>query len=123
MITDDDLLQALDRISRTPDGSDLYLWLQRRLMAVMNGPAEASALNFENGRRSLAAELISRMAKGIAASGGRTDQSDGKRTERPIVFAPRQPVSTGARRPSAREYLAEHDPELTRPSDTERSES
>lgn len=64
-------LDAVDRIARTPDGAALYVFLQRRLMAV---PVtfEPGALQWDHGERSFASRLIGLMAKGIYESGGRT---------------------------------------------------
>jgi hypothetical protein len=113
MISNDELLQGLDRIARTTDGELLYLYLQRVLMEV---PADADpsdgALRAHVGRRSFAAELMGRMARGMSERGGRSDgTADGDGPERPIVFVTKQPANVSGRL-SAREHLARHDPEL-----------
>lgn len=115
MITDDDLNLALDRIARTPDGELLYRYFQKVLMGVLTDVDPGrSALRTNHGRRSLAAELMGRMAKGIDESAGRSsdDTSDtGKRTERPVVFVARQPARIAGSE-SAREFIRRTDPEL-----------
>lgn len=102
------LHDAIDRIARTADGRDLYLFLQRRLMAVSNAELDG-ALRSDHGERMFASRLIGLMAKGISESGGRTSSSGTSSTgtgEQPIVFAVREPVRvagsgrSGARRVS-----------------------
>ena len=93
--------EAIDRIARTPDGASLYVFLQRRLMAV---PALGSrgALRTHQGERSFASKLIGLMATGISESGGRTGHHgssigpDGR--EQPIVVPVAKPVRTGPER-------------------------
>lgn len=72
MIEQREMDEAIDRIARTADGQKLYLFLQKRLMAVAT-TADDSTLRQDNGERMFAAKLIGLMAKGIAESGGRTD--------------------------------------------------
>lgn len=67
MINDTQLHEAIDRIARSADGQLLYLFLQRRLMAIVTDP---STLPTDNGQRILAATLMGLMAKGIVESGG-----------------------------------------------------
>ena len=66
-ITDKDIIEALDRVARTPDGELLYLYLQKVLMGV---PTEkkSRALTWNDARRSFASELMGFMSKGISAS-------------------------------------------------------
>lgn len=106
MIDSEELLQALDRIARTSDGQLLYLYFQRVMLELPLEPHPSdSALRDLNGRRSLAGELMGRMAKGMSESGSGTP------AERPVVFAPRGAASLGARG-SARQRLIASDPEL-----------
>jgi hypothetical protein len=81
-------LEAIDRIARTPDGAALYVFLQRRLMAVSIDPHDG-ALRQDQGERTFAAKLIAVMAKGIFESGGRagiTGSSVGPGgSEQPVV--------------------------------------
>lgn len=88
------LLEAIDRIARTPDGRLAYLYLQRALMAVPTSD-DPCALSTNHGERRFAARLIGLMATGIAESGGRTSSGSGTGdTEQPIVFAVPKPVDT-----------------------------
>jgi len=96
------LLEAIDRIARTPDGRLAYLYLQRRMMEVtsLNDPC---ALSADNGERRFAARLLGLMAKGILESGGRTSSGDGTGgTEQPIVSPPGQPVDARGTRGAGR---------------------
>jgi hypothetical protein len=97
------LLEAIDRIARSPDGRSLYLYLQRRLMAVAISD-DPSALNSDNGERRFAARLIGLMATGMAESGGRTGSSDSGPSgeQQPIVFAVAKPVTLGGPRGAGR---------------------
>ena len=96
------LLEAIDRIARTPDGRSLYMYLQKRLMAVPTSD-DVSALNSDTGERRFAARLIGLMATGMAESGGRTGSSDsGPSGEQPIVFAVAKPVALGGARGAGR---------------------
>ncbi|MDB6085547.1 MAG: hypothetical protein JWN43_3428 [Gammaproteobacteria bacterium] len=107
-INDTRLIEAIDRIARTPDGRSLYLFLQRRMMAVCTSE-EASALYRSEGERTFAARLIGLMATGMAESGGRTSSSGGTGgdTEQPIVFAVPKPVAVGGPRGAGRR-ITEH---------------
>ncbi len=101
-IGDDDITSALRNIARTPDGRMLYLYLQRELMGVAR-TSETGALQVHHGARTFAANLMGRMAPGIAerssdyASGGRFSLN---------VFTLAKPVATGARRRTGRDWLA-----------------
>ena len=72
MIGEKELTDAIDRIAKTEDGQLLYLYLQRRLMAVSTATDDGS-LRTEHGQRLFAAHLIGLMAKGIETSGGRSE--------------------------------------------------
>ena len=113
MIDDEQLNQALDRIARSADGELLYRYCQKTLMGTLaeHIPADG-ALWTEHGRRRFAAELMAKMAKGIAESGGQRRNSDSS-AERTVVFAARQPGAS-SRRVGIREHLLEHDLELQR---------
>lgn len=96
MTTDDDLKAAIDRLARTADGRELYLYLQKTLLSLAIGDRTDGALREHEGRRMFAADLMSLMAKGIEESGGRDNQ--------PIVFSRQQrAASTGTG--SARDFL------------------
>lgn len=87
-------LEAIDRIARTPDGAALYVFLQRRLMAIPIADGEG-ALRLDLGERSFAKELIGHMAKGALESGGRTGITgstigpDGR--EQPVIIPSPEP--------------------------------
>jgi len=101
------LHEAIDRIARTPDGRSLYLFCQRRMMALTISE-EISTLQRAEGERTFAARLIGLMATGISESGGRTsDSSTGSDTEQPIVFAVPKPVAVGGPRGAGRR-ITEH---------------
>ena len=59
------LTEALDRVARTADGLLLYRYLQKVMMSVVTPSAPKRALPVNEGRRSLAAELMGHMAEGI----------------------------------------------------------
>lgn len=93
--TQDAILEAIDRISRTPDGAALYVFLQRRVMWVAPTTSR-SALRTDHGERSFASKLIGLMAKGIHESGGRTSSSGSPGVaEQPIVVPRSGPVLVG----------------------------
>lgn len=97
MISDEDTTRALDRIARTPDGTILYRCLQKVLCGV-SGTTEGGALQNEHGRRSLARDLMARMAQGIDESSSARSESD-----RPVTFAVAGPVrAVSAARGAAR---------------------
>jgi hypothetical protein len=101
------LLEAIDRIARTPDGRMQYLWLQRKMMEVreLNDPC---ALSADHGERRFAARLLGLMATGISESGGRTSSSGTPGdTEQPIVLAVPQPVDARGTRGAGRR-ITEH---------------
>jgi hypothetical protein len=112
-ISDEELLQALDRIARTPDGALLYLYFQRAVLELFRDPsANNGALRAHEGRRNFAAELMGRMARGIDESGrATTSQRTGYTTERPVVFRTAGNTA-GKSRLSVRERIAADDPEL-----------
>lgn len=101
-ISDADVTNALRNIARTTDGRILYAYLQKELMGVAK-TSETGALQVHHGSRTFAANLMARMSEGIQerssdyASGGRFSL---------IVFTLAKPVDAGARRQSAREWLA-----------------
>src|SRR6185312_7841570 len=101
--------EAIDRIARTPDGANLYVFLQRKIMSV--APAEKSgALRQHHGERMFATHLMNLMTKGIYESGGRTSSSgsSGSDSEQPVVVPRAEPVRTGrARNPGGRR-ITEH---------------
>lgn len=106
IVNRDDLLEALDRIARTPDGQALYLYLQWIAQTIPEAPDPSDgALRANFGRRSLALELMARMGKGIEES-GRSSSRDS-----PVIF--RAPAGGAAnKRLTARERIARSDPEL-----------
>lgn len=90
----DDEKQALDRIARTADGQILYRLLQEELCRVSANP-KRGALRHENGRRSLAHDLMALMAEGIDASVRNA----------PFTASKREPAASG-RKLTAREWIA-----------------
>jgi hypothetical protein len=102
--TNQAIIEAIDRIARTPDGAVLYVFLQRRLMGFPIS-TKAGALRADHGERTFAAKLIGLMAKGIFESGGRTgiigSSSGPGGGEQPVVIPSPKPVrvaGTGSRR-------------------------
>jgi len=77
-LTGQDMRDALDRVARSSDGVLLYRYLQKTLCAVTTDSMPEGALRRNEGRRSLAAELMGLMAEGIRSSG---------RADSPITFA------------------------------------
>jgi len=102
-VPDKFLLEAIDRIARTPDGRLQYLYLQRALMAVPT-LADPCALSAHHGERRFAARLIGLMATGISESGGRTSSGGTSDTdsEQPIVVAKPEPVDARVSRGAGR---------------------
>lgn len=98
-ISDKSLKEAIHRIAHTPDGTALYLYLQRKLMTV---EPDLSALPRHEGARMFALELTNLMAKGILESGGRTNPSAGGSSEQPLVFSAAEPVTVRAPRGAGR---------------------
>lgn len=92
MITQDEIEAAIARLSRTPDGALLYLYLQRRMMAKpgSDDPTE-SALRVDFAQRRFASELMGLMTKDFQSDGPSEPNFPGG--ERPIVFARQQPVA------------------------------
>lgn len=113
MITDEDLAMAFDRVARTPDGALIYRYLQKIQMGVLADPDPSDcALRQDFGKRTFAARLMGLMAKGIDESGGRTDlPGDTRASGAPVVFVTK-PVES-RRRLTPRQWIAEHDPEVT----------
>jgi hypothetical protein len=98
------LHEAIDRVARTHDGRMLYLFLQRRLMAVCTAEAD-SALRINEGERTFASKLIGLMAKGISEGGGRTSSdgdTGGAGSDQPIIFAVARPIAVGGSRGAGR---------------------
>lgn len=114
MISDDELLRAIERIALTPDGELLYRFLQRTAQSVLVDPGQdVGALWMNEGGRKFALDLMKRMAKGIDERGRRTDNPGTlDRTEQPVAFAVAKPVDVSRARPSIRDRLAASDPEL-----------
>lgn len=85
MITDEDMLLAIDRIARTDDGLLLYEYLRKELMGVVEvvPDAAAGALLLDHGRRKFALKLMAVMNKGIQESAGSSPDP----TRRPVTFA------------------------------------
>jgi hypothetical protein len=75
MISDEELIAAIDRIGMTPDGEMLYLYLQKRLTRVLH-TVEPGALQTENGVRILASDLMGFLSAGLneAYAGARSDR-------------------------------------------------
>ena len=101
--TQKEIVDSLDRIAMTPDGRNLYIFLQRRIMTVTAAPTDG-ALRQDEGERSFAAKLTALMAKGIAESVNRTSSSAGSdgSPEQPVVLPVGQPVATGSPRGAGR---------------------
>jgi hypothetical protein len=96
MTTDDDLNAAINRLARTADGRDLYLYLQKAVLSLASGDRTDGALREHEGRRMFAADLMRLMETGIEESGGRDNQ--------PIVFS-KQQRSAAVGNVSARDYF------------------
>jgi hypothetical protein len=79
-LTDQDMRDALDRVARSSDGVLLYRYLQKTLCAVTTDSMAEGALRRNEGRRSLAAELMGLMAEGIRSAAG-------SRADSPVTFA------------------------------------
>jgi hypothetical protein len=78
-ISTEDLRSAIQRVAQSRDGELLYLWLQKRLMALpVVGCSDSDLQKFEGGRM-LAGELFGLMSEGIRLS-GRDD------SRRPVIF-------------------------------------
>ena len=107
--------QALDRIARTHDGVLLHRYLRRVLETVVD-LQDDGALRTQNGRRTLARDLMRMMASGIeGTSDGRSDQ----RGDEPILGRAAKPVGSGSglsRAEQRRQFFAEQQ-RLEQPSD------
>jgi hypothetical protein len=68
MIENKDVIEAIDRIARTPDGQMLFRHLQKICLAVATPESSHGALRQHEGRRMFASELMGMMSKGIADS-------------------------------------------------------
>jgi len=66
MIENTQMQEAIDRIARTPDGLLLYRLLQKVLCGTVAVQHDHSALQFHEGRRTLARDLMAFMSEGIA---------------------------------------------------------
>lgn len=100
--TQKEIVDSLERIAMTPDGRNLYIFLQRRLMAVKPAASDGALRQYE-GERSFAHELIGLMAKGIAESVNRASHSAGSSgAEQPVVTGSAKPVATGSHRGAGR---------------------
>lgn len=106
MITDAQLHAAVDRLARTDDGRTLYLFLQKRLMAISTSISDG-ALQADHGERTFAAKLIGLMATGIRESDGSSNSTRGPDGERTITFAVPGPRSTGGARGAGRRVTAD----------------
>lgn len=84
------LIEAIDRIARTPDGRSLYVYCQKRMMETCI-TSEASTLQRSEGERSFASHLRGLMETGILESGGRST-STGSIDDEPVVFARPEPA-------------------------------
>lgn len=107
--------EAIEAIARTREGLMLHRYLRRVLETVID-LQDGSALKQQNGRRSLARDLMRLMAEGI--DGRRTDSS----SDDPILTRPRGAVAvTGrARRdrasfPRVDSYSDDLNPDSTNP--------
>jgi hypothetical protein len=98
VISDGDLVSAIDRIGTTPDGELLYLWLQKRLTRVLH-TTESGALQTENGQRILAAELMGLLSAGI------NEAHAGSRSDRIAVFKLPEPAAIRRARGAARRVI------------------
>lgn len=109
MITDTQFHAAVDRLARTEDGRTLYLFLQKRMMAISTS-LDGGALQADHGERTFAAKLISLMATGIRESGGSNTSSDGAGSispDQPITFAVAGPRSVAGPRGAGRRVTAD----------------
>jgi hypothetical protein len=66
MIENKEMQEAIDRIARTPDGLLLYRLLQKVLCGTVAVQHDHCALQFHEGRRTLARDLMAFMSEGIA---------------------------------------------------------
>lgn len=92
-IDDREIIEAINRIARDQplpgDGQKLFLALQIERMRITE-PTEFGALQWREGRRSLARELMDMLSAGIEAAGDRRSRivlfkrSERRRVERPF---------------------------------------
>jgi len=101
-IDDTMLSDALDRVARTLDGLLLYRYLQKVMMSVVTPSAPERALPVNEGRRSLAAELMGLMAEGI----GENDRAC-------VTFTVRKSSGTGGTGRGARRRVALDDSDVS----------
>jgi hypothetical protein len=66
MIENKEMQEAIDRIARTADGILLYRLLQKVLCGTVAAQSDHGALQFNEGRRTLARDLMAFMSEGIA---------------------------------------------------------
>jgi hypothetical protein len=106
--TQKEIEASLDRIAMTPDGRNLYIFLQRRIMRVTRAPTDG-ALRQDEGERSFASELTGLMAKGIADSVDRTSSSTGSNDgpEQPVVLPVAGPRAVAGPRGAGRRITAD----------------
>jgi hypothetical protein len=98
--TQKEIEASIDRIAMTPDGQNLYVFLQRRLMTV-TPETPGSALRTSEGERIFASKLIGLMAKGIAESVNRTS-STASGAEQPVVVSSAEPRAVPGSRGAGR---------------------
>ena len=99
--TQQEIEASVDRIAMTPDGQNLYVFLQRRLMKLPN-PTARGALRSNLGERTFASELIGLMAKGIAESVNRTSSASSDGAEQPVVVPTAGPRAVAGGRGAGR---------------------
>jgi hypothetical protein len=100
------ILEAIDRIARTPDGVSLYLYCQRRMMAVAHS-SEPHTLQRSEGERTFALQLIGLMTKGLIEGGGRPSISGPGSDDEPIIFAGPKPIAQPVPRGAGRRIDAD----------------
>lgn len=83
-------IEAIQAIARSREGAALHRYLRRVLETVIE-IQEASALYAQNGRRSLARDLMRHMAEGI------DDNRDTSSSDAPILARAGKPVAVAAR--------------------------
>jgi hypothetical protein len=66
MIENKEMQEAIDRIARSADGLLLYRLLQKVLCGTVAAQNDVGALQINEGRRTLARDLMAFMAEGIA---------------------------------------------------------
>jgi hypothetical protein len=96
MIENKEMQEAIDRIARSADGLLLYRLLQKVLCGTVAAPTQEGALQFHEGRRTLARDLMAYMAEGIA---------DNDRAC--VTFAVAKPTSIAGTRGAGRRVTAD----------------